>query len=278
MGKHQKTLRLLEVAGEVLTAQHPMTVRQVYYQLVSRQVIENNRGQYQAVSNALVDARKEGRIPWDWIEDRLRRPREVSMYRDLPDFLGVVAYSYQRDVWPTQPAYVEVWLEKDALSGIFEQELRPYGVTLNVGRSYDGWDSINHAADRYPDAYAGDIPTTILYFGDFDPSGEDMVRSLGERLEFFGYRPSILKCALTFDDISRYQLPPDFTKHTDTRRAAFVAKYGDLAVELDALPVDVLRARLMAEVESRMDLEALEVTRAQEEADNQALRALLRWT
>jgi hypothetical protein len=49
-------------------------------------------------------------------------------------------------------------------------------------------------------------------------------------------------------------------------------------VELDALPVDMLRARLVTEVESRIDLEALEVTRAQEEADNQALRALLRWT
>jgi hypothetical protein len=96
-----------------------------------------------------------------------------------------------------------------------------------------------------------------------------MIRSLGARLEFFGYRPSILKCALTFDDISRYR-PPDFTRHTDIRRAALVAKYGDVAVELDALPVDVLRARLVAEVESRMDREALEVTHAQEEADNQA--------
>jgi hypothetical protein len=76
------------------------------------------------------------------------------MYRDLRDFLGVVAYSSQRDVWPTQPAYVEVWLEKDALSGIFEQELRPYVVTLNVGRGYDGWDSIHHAADRYRHAPA----------------------------------------------------------------------------------------------------------------------------
>jgi hypothetical protein len=104
------------------------------------------------------------------------------MYRDLRDFLGVVAYSYQRDVWPTQAASVKVWLEKDALSGIFEQELRPYGVTLNVGRGHDDWDSIHHAADRYRHAWAGDIPTTVLYFGDFDPSGEDMVRSLGERL------------------------------------------------------------------------------------------------
>jgi len=62
MGKHAKTVKLLEVAVEVLTPQHPMTVRQVYYQLLSRQVIENNRGQYQAVSNALVDARKDVRV------------------------------------------------------------------------------------------------------------------------------------------------------------------------------------------------------------------------
>ena len=81
MGTHANTLKLLEVAGEVLTAQHPMTVRQVYDQLVSRHVIENNRGQYQEVSNALGEARKEGLIPGDWIEDRLRRPREVFMDR-----------------------------------------------------------------------------------------------------------------------------------------------------------------------------------------------------
>ena len=111
-------------------------------------------------------------------------------YCNLCDFLGVVAYSYQRDVWPTQPAYVEVWLEKDALSGIFEQELRSYSVTLNVGRSYNGWDSIHHAADRYPHAQAGDIPTTILYFGDFDPSGEDMVRSLGSGWSFSATAPA----------------------------------------------------------------------------------------
>jgi Type IIB DNA topoisomerase len=178
MGKHTKTVKLLEVAVEVLTAQHPMTVRQVYYQLVSRQVIENNRGQYQAVSNALVDARKDGTIPWSWIEDRLRRPRHVPMWESLTDLISSAVHGYRRDVWPTQPAYLEVWLEKDALSGIFENALRPYGVTLNVGRGYDGWDSIHHAAERYrrwpPLPYPEDdirllewhpdpIPTTILY-------------------------------------------------------------------------------------------------------------------
>ena len=137
MGKHAKTLRLIEAAREVLQADHPMTVRQVYYQLVSRQVIENNRGQYQAVSNALVSARQEGVIAWEWIEDRLRRPREVAMWEDPAGFAQDVVHAYRRDVWATQPQLLETWLEKDALSGIFEDVLRRYGVTLNVGRGYD---------------------------------------------------------------------------------------------------------------------------------------------
>ena len=271
MGKHAKTLRLIEAAQAVLVTHHPMTVRQVYYQLVSGQVIENNRSQYQAVSNALVDARKEGIIPWEWIEDRLRRPRQVSMWDDLADFAETALRAYRRDVWAEQPAYVEAWLEKDALSGIFEDALKPYGVTLNVGRGYDGWDSLRNAAERYDDG----AEVAVLYFGDFDPSGEDMVRSLRERLAFFGCRPEIVKCALRAEDVTRYNLPPDFTKATDTRRAAFVQQYGDVAVELDALPVGALRARLIAEVEARMDMAALARVRAMEQSERARLAELL---
>jgi hypothetical protein len=267
----EKTLRLVEEAVGILTSQHPMTVRQVYYQLVSRQVIANTRGAYQAVSNALVAARKEGLIPWEWIEDRLRRPRAVSMWKSLADFAESMCRAYRRDVRVAQPGYLEVWLEKDALSGIFEDVLEAYGVTLNVGRGYDGWDSLYKAAVRYDEGDA----VTVLYFGDFDPSGEDMVRSLRDRLAFLDCQPEVVKCALNADDVARYNLPPDFTKATDTRRAAFVARYGDVAVELDALPVDVLRARLLAEVESRMDLEALREVREAEERDRLRLSVLL---
>lgn len=272
MARHAKTLELLAVAQEVLRAMHPMTVRQVYYQLVSRQVIENTRSQYQAVSNLLVDARKEGAIPWEWIEDRLRRPRPVSMWAGLSDFAEVARRSYRRDVWADQPGYVEVWLEKDALSGIFEAELGRYGVTLNVGRGFDGWDSIRNAAGRYGDGEG----TTVLYFGDFDPSGEEMVKSLRTRLEFFGCEAEVLKCALVYDDITRYRLPPDVTKATDSRRAKFVAEHGDVSVELDALPVAVLRARLVAEVEARMDLDALEAVRRVQEEERERLAEALR--
>jgi hypothetical protein len=266
MSRHSKTVRLIQTAREILAEHHPMTVRQVYYQLVSRQVIENNLGRYNAVCNALRDARREGLIPWEWIEDRLRVPRHVAMWNGLPDFADTCLRSYRRNVWKTQTVRIEAWVEKDALSGIFEDTLKPYGVTLNVGRGYDGWTSIHNAARRL----RGNA--VILYFGDFDPSGEDMVHSLRERLADQGAEPRIIKCALTPEDIERYDLPPALTKKSDTRAAKFIAEHGDVSsVELDALPLEVLRARIVEEVEARMDLDALEDVRLDEEQDREKL-------
>jgi hypothetical protein len=271
-GPTAKTQRILDAAIEVIgAASARMTVRQVYYQLVSRQVIENNRSQYQAVSKLLVDARRDGTVGWDAIEDRNRKARHVNMWVDLADYARSVRAGYRRDVWNDQDNRVEVWLEKDALSGIFSDVLKPYGVTLNVGRGYDGWSSIYEASERL----GGD--DVILYFGDFDPSGEDMVRSLEERLNDLGSYPTITKCALTHADITTYNLPADFAKATDTRSARFVAKYGrQSSVELDALPIDVLRDRLRTLVEDELDLDALEKTRITEAGDRERMVELLK--
>lgn len=271
MGHHKKTVLLIEHARDILAELHPMTVRQVYYQLVSRQVTKNEVREYRKVSKALVNARKEGIIPWDWIEDRLRLPRQVSMWADLGDFAQTCRQAYRRDVWSNQLEYIEVWLEKDALSGIFEDVLEPYGVTLNVGRGFDGWSSIKNAAGRIGEH----VSTTILYFVDFDPSGEEMVKSLRERLRFFDCTPEIIKVALTRDDIERHNLPPDPVKRSDTRAAGFLAKHGDLSVELDALPVDVLRECIVSEVEAHMDLDALAEVKAQEQAERAKFSDLL---
>lgn len=275
-GPSQKTIQIMAAARAVLAEYNPMTVRQVYYRLVSAQIIDNTRSEYQGVSRALITARQQGIIPWEWIEDRLRRPRQVNMWHNVSDFAKAARQSYRRDVWAHQGRLIEVWCEKDALSGFFEDVLASYGVTLNVGRGYDGWSSIYNAAQRYA-AWEG--PVTILYFGDFDPSGRDMVRSLAERLGFFStspeMEPEILICAITRDDITRHNLPPDFTKTTDSRRAAFVKRHGDIAVELDALPVAVLLDRIRTQVEARMDLDTLARTHAQEERDRDRINELL---
>lgn len=96
----------------------------------------------------MVKARRQGIIPWDWIEDRIRQPRVVSMWRDLSDFLEAARHAYRKDIWANQPSYLEVWLEKDALSGIFEDITSEYGVTLMVGRGYNSWSALKDAAER----------------------------------------------------------------------------------------------------------------------------------
>ena len=135
--KHKKTMNLIEAAKEILSNQNnPMTLRQTYYQLVSKQIIENNKNEYQRLSSALVWARKQGIIKWEWIEDRTRQPKKVSMWLNLADFFDTVKRSYRKDIWVNQKNYIIVWLEKDALSGIFFRITRRYGVMLVVGKGY----------------------------------------------------------------------------------------------------------------------------------------------
>lgn len=232
----KKTEAIIQAALEELKAYNPMTVRQVYYRLVSRGLVENKRSQYQAVCNALVYARRNGLIPWEWIEDRTRQPYAVSMWEGLADYKGAVLNSYRRDTWKNQSVYIECWVEKNALFTIFHDILAPYGITLHIGRGYDGWSSIHEAAEVYKQK-----ETTLLYFGDFDPSGEQMYESLVDRLYDQGGYAEIIKVALTLQDIYEYNLPPRPEKPKDKRTKAFQEKYGkNSCVELDALPINVL--------------------------------------
>ena len=261
-----------------------MTLRQIHYQLVSRQGRENTYRAYKNLSPILVDARRRGDIRWEQIEDRLRRPRGVNMWRDAANFARIVPGSYRRDVWATQPRYVECWVEKDALSGVFSQTLAPYGVAFHVGRGYDGWSSIYNAAEVYQGrgrrAAARDI--LILYFGDLDPSGEDMPRSLQERLADRGVYPAIRVVSLTPADVSRYQLAENFTppKEKDSRTPGYEARHGYApgeakCWELDALPQPVLRARLVEAVESALDIDALRMVWEREAVEREAIQRAL---
>jgi hypothetical protein len=75
--------------------------------------------------------------------------------------------------------------------------------------------------------------------------------------------------------VQRCALPPDFTMATDTRRAAFIARCGDIAIELVAPLLDALRGRIVAEIEGRIDLSALRRVREREAAERRELAAAL---
>lgn len=272
----QKTVELIEAAKTELEAYHPMTLRQVFYRLVSLLILENTEERaekdYVRLKRALKLARKEGIIPWDWVEDRTRRPWAVSMWRGLEDYKPDVISSYRRDVWETQPAYLEVWVEKDALASIFDEVLQEYRVTLSIGRGHDSWSSVYQTSKRLGNGQG----ITVLCFSDFDPSGEDMVRSLKERLGFFGCHPEMLKVALTPEDITRYGLATIPVKRKDPRAKGFIAKHGDRGAELDALPPVQLKQILETTVRQRLDLLALGQVQEREEAEREELRRLLR--
>ena len=144
-----------EAAREELSRNFPMSLRQVHYRLTSRDdvVQPNTRSAYQVLGGWLRDDRLSDEVPWEWMEDRLRNPVIWQAWRDPSEFLldklHELSHGYHRDPWQDQPSYVEVWCEKDALSGIFKSVLSEYYVTLRIGRGYDSWSSIKEAADEY---------------------------------------------------------------------------------------------------------------------------------
>ncbi len=193
------------------------------------------------------------------------------MYDGVQSFTKHVPNWYRRNVWLTQPSYLEVLVEKEALSAIFEEELRPYGVTLNVGHGYESWSALHEMAERYQFRPS----PALVCFTDFDPAGEHMVVDLVKRLAQLDCCPEVVKVALTREQVEHYQLPHDFTKAKDTRAAKHIERYGDMAVELDALPIDVLRFHIRDAVQQRMDLQALLVVERQEQQERRRMVSAL---
>jgi len=247
-----KTLQLIGQVQEILKAYSvPLTVRQLYYQLVAKQIIPNNLKSYKRLDSVLSNARKNDYLEFDAFTDRLRRPIKNGSWSDLKDFLTTVKKSYRKKKWANQEKYVEVWLEKDALAGVFEPITQKYDVNLLVGRGYQSLSSLNESIKRFPDK-----EICILYFGDFDPTGLDIPRSAEENLkECFGIIPSFERIALTREDIDKYQLPPAPAKTSDSRTYSFVQEHGNIAVELDALPPDTLTEKVEKSILKHLNAE-----------------------
>ena len=197
-----------------------MTLRQVFYRLVSDHLIENNIGKYKWLSRFLVQEREKD----DWLAGQiLDRARPRLFY-------------FKSDLWEGQGRYLEVWVEKDALRSFFEPIAKKYAVNLVISRGYPSWTIVRELKDRLPKG----VEVKILYFGDFDPSGEDIFRHINEELK--EEKGEVIKCALTLKQVQEHNLPPMMCKSTDTRTKGFSDKYGMVsAVELDALPPDILK-------------------------------------
>ena len=240
----------------------PLTLRQIYYQLVGKGHIENRDSQYIMLSGLLKWARIDGYIEWDDIEDRVRVYDEIWNFDDSGSFIldeqDRFLEGYQRDFQQSQPSHIEVWIEKDALSSIFTKTCRPYGISTVVCRGFSSVSFLHQFQDRLV-KHEGQEPV-MLYFGDFDPSGMEMLESMKTTLEDeLGVNGITFKrIALSQDDVITYSLPhnPKALKKKDTRAKKHVEAYGEMAVEIDALRPDVLVEKIEEAIVNELDVGA----------------------
>jgi hypothetical protein len=179
------------------------------------------------------------------------------------------------DRWDGQPNYAELWVEKQALAGVLQPLSNEYHCTLMVNKGYSSASAMYDAGKRFEYRMHGRKGDAILfYLGDFDPSGEDMVRDIRERIHMFsGLDVQVRKLALNLDQIEEYEPPPNPAKMSDSRAAAFVAKYGASSWEVDALPPKVLTSIIHDAFNNVIDGKKMRAVKDQEELDKKALRS-----
>lgn len=238
------TLAVIEQANiiieEYVEQGFNLTLRQLYYQFVSRGLLENSEPSYKRLGNIISDGRLAGLIDWDRIVDRTRALKHLSHWDNPGEIIKSAAYSYRIDKWERQPYRIQVWVEKDALVGVFQGVCNDLDVPYFACRGYTSQTEMWNAAQRLID-YAEKQNVIILHFGDHDPSGIDMTRDIVDRLTLFtGEEVEVRRLALNIDQVEQFMPPPNPTKITDSRANSYIGLYGMECWELDALEPAVL--------------------------------------
>lgn len=258
-----------DILEEYVNDGYVLTLRQLYYQLVSKDIIPNNDKEYGKLSNVLKKGRMAGIVDWSSIEDRVRKPKIPYWVRGVENAIEDTISQYRIDRMRTQDNRVEIWVEKDALSNVLLRVTEKYHIRLMVNRGYSSVSAMYDAYNRLDD---GD---TILYFGDHDPSGLDMIRDIQQRMSDFGRDVNVAPIALNMEQIRKFDPPPNPAKITDPRAKWYIQEYGQTSWELDALPPKELIRLAEAAVIERIDLDLFNDEVEKEGQDTQRLRKML---
>jgi hypothetical protein len=275
-GKSWRNIELIDAATKILHAIQPASVRAVCYQLFNRKLIASmGKTDTNRVSTQLRDAREAGEIPWDWIVDETREAECVTAWENPAAYIDTIKRSYRRDRWTDQADWVEVWSEKGTIRGTLAPILHEYGVTFRVMHGYGSATAVHDAADQ---TIARDRCLTVLYVGDWDPSGLHMSEvDLPNRLDNYGGDVLIERIALTEAHVRAGDLPAfrAAEKRRDSRYGWYVRQYGTRCWELDALSPPVLRAAVEAAIVAHLDHEAWQRAATVEAAECESIATIL---
>lgn len=256
---NKKNKELLKIVNEIIKEYsmqgYKLTLRQLYYQLVSRDIIPNQQKEYAKLSGLLVKGRMGGVVDWDAIEDRTRSPYVPYWVHDVEDAINDAIIQFRFNRQKDQDVYIEVWVEKDALSGVLKKITSYYHINLMVNRGYSSCSAMHDAFKRLKLQEDSGKKTHILYLGDHDASGLDMIRDIKERLEEFGVYPLVKHIGLTMEQINKFSPPPNPAKITDPRAKWYIEKFGEVSWEVDALDPETLHKLVKKNVEELINME-----------------------
>ena len=246
---------------------YTLTLRQLHYQLVKANLIVNHIRAYKKLGEILDDCKYSGVIDWDAFEDRTRVPYIPYSVDDVEDALQDTIDQYRLDRQRGQKDHVELWTEKDALSGILKRTTEKYHIQLVVNKGYTSSSALYEAYHRIINSLRAEKSFTILYFGDHDPSGLDMIRDIRDRLTMMLTKGKyefpadgledwfqVVPIGLSMQQIKKYKLPPNPTKLTDTRSDKYVKLHGPDCWEVDALDPPTLTAIVEKNIIERIDI------------------------
>jgi hypothetical protein len=280
---------LIEKANQIIaeyTAQEfVLTLRQLYYQMVARDILANKVQSYKRLGSIINDARYAGLVDWAALEDRTRNVTGSNHWDSPASIVESAAQSFALDKWEGQKYRPELWVEKEALAGIVQRAALDNDLSYLSCRGYMSASEMYEAAKRIRARRRKGQETAIVYLGDHDPSGLDMSEGdIPKRFEVFlrKYGQDLVlinRVALNWDQIEEHQPPPNPAKESDSRFAAYQEQFGDESWELDALEPALLLSVIQAAIDEVKDQALYDELKEREDEEREILtRASERWT
>lgn len=253
-----------------------LSVRQLYYQFVSRDLCANNDREYNKLQELINNGRMAGLISWTAIEDRNRQLQGLQTYEAPGDVVRAARNSYMIDKWAGQDWLPEVWVEKAALEGVISTICNELQVDFFSCRGYNSQSEQWRAGRRFAGYVQKGQRPIVFHLGDHDPSGLNMTEDNRSRLSLFAGVPvTVQRLALNISQVEQYNPPPNPAKITDSRAGKYIEEYGESSWELDALEPTVIRDLIRNAVGRVRDAEKWDAMLRQEVEDLQVLDEMI---
>ena len=244
------------IIDEYMAKGFALTLRQMYYQFVARGLLPNSVQSYKRLGEIINNGRLGGYIDWDAIEDRVRNVHNWHWDESAENAIRIAHEGYDVHMWQNQEFWPEVWIEKDALSGVVHGVCARYHVPYFPCRGFVSQSEQWRSGERFRELIESGKRVVVLHLGDHDPSGIDMTRDNYERLNMFAQtwpEVEIRRIALNMEQIEELKPPPNPAKTTDSRFAAYQANFGVESWELDALPPDYIERLIEDQIKGMID-------------------------